>query len=1324
MDGYPVRQQYVSDTPVQLLARPVGALLSVSAGAVTLLDGLGVKSVFDLGASMLFGTARAIVEAASGVQSMRAMAVSRDMIDSTVADLTLAELADQPLTALRIVDAQLGQAMATAFGTVTVRELAAWPPYRAARRIFNDAYGFANHLPDDPERPAELVPTARQYATERVQYDVLVLDHVLEPVDEDERPRPELHLEMMIPDWNGNGGTPLDDLDDVFLFKKSFDIRNAGGIDVADIVAATLIAQPAVGAILTYRQSWFQQGLALGQLLHSLALAPGESTRIALVDWTRRVRASSDEVTEQLEALSASTERNRSISEVTSAVAREAQQGFSEISSSATAEQSAQTAGSAGIGVAKPGILGALKEAVFGSDRSDIGVRSSGTSSATSTNTGWASSRASSSGERTLTGEMMQNVADRTQQAANSTRNRRATAVTESSQSESEKLSTRVVTNYNHMHALSVLYFEVVQVYRVVLEVARATPALFLPMKLVTFNETVIRRYRSVIAAAGLTPEVRSLAVARAGQLAIAAPRRLLWNRAFLTEVSKTLGLQVGNPADAVINLPLSELKLFQVGSSDQAFFDNFSGVAVTMANGARSVIPIIDRKEGHNAWTGQFGAGLPQVDAREIARIDLIQKKGEFEGIIELLLSFDGRQPDGKQWSEVLDTGAMALSVSIECRKEKVTPAFVMTPAIGNSDLIAHLEENALHYSSAIWRSLDAAAITTLLGTYRLGGQRLIEVIDPVPAAVSGNYLVFRFYGDLGTEAWEALQEKLGEDATPREDMVPLPSGGVFAEAVLGRSNAAEKLDITRFWNWQDSPIPILPSEISPLSAGGKANDKTPQTGALEGSIVNIVNPPSLPDPAGLGPLYSAVANGGMFRDMSGLAQTSALVGAALQAAQAGAANATGAAGEAQRVAAQQLTEVLKIAAQVALAAMTGGGSAGLSALGAIGGAAAGGAPAKPGVANTPSNAGALINHGAAMDARPQSGSPAPGGGGGTPTPGGGTPTPGGGTAPRGGSGSGGQTTSREAQAADVALTGSGGGGGGAFGPMGMVSRMIADSVLAAGPPVLTVPPSRTCCALQAYDTFLSEPIEPSKAVGHIYGSSSTGNCGYIYTEKAALLDIAHLRDHVDLTKYAYDAIKAGHARIECRDGIATIDQSPKDPILLAQAIAFADSWAHELKTFGTLEDYSSFSPEDMVSNFLGTYIGGRAIAQAGTGPGFNAAVDTILSGLLSTLGARSASDTYAAIKSKSGKWFDPLPGKALHHRNFEVVPWFVGMAFDKPPAPSFIGLSLLTPVFSEFQYVVSDSLADGSVPTLADFPSTTARLRAPFAAAGKDKP
>ena len=36
------------------------------------------------------------------------------------------------------------------------------------------------------------------------------------------------------------------------------------------------------------------------------------------------------------------------------------------------------------------------------------------------------------------------------------------------------------------------------------------------------------------------------------------------------------------------------------------------------------------------------------------------------------------------------------------------------------------------------------------------------------------------------------------------------MPTGGFFAEAVLGRFNSAEKLDLSRFWNWQDSPIPL----------------------------------------------------------------------------------------------------------------------------------------------------------------------------------------------------------------------------------------------------------------------------------------------------------------------------------------------------------------------------------------------------------------------------------------------------------------------------------------------------------------------------------
>jgi hypothetical protein len=48
-----------------------------------------------------------------------------------------------------------------------------------------------------------------------------------------------------------------------------------------------------------------------------------------------------------------------------------------------------------------------------------------------------------------------------------SSRNRRASAVSEVRETGRVEQSTRVVANYNHMHALTIQYYEVVQTYRV-----------------------------------------------------------------------------------------------------------------------------------------------------------------------------------------------------------------------------------------------------------------------------------------------------------------------------------------------------------------------------------------------------------------------------------------------------------------------------------------------------------------------------------------------------------------------------------------------------------------------------------------------------------------------------------------------------------------------------------------------------------------------------------------------------------------------------------------------------------------------------------------
>lgn len=942
---------------------PLQALTGVSDEIAALLQKFGITTVLDLAASGLFDAARRIVDAADGRGPSRS--VPGDLVDNHYRGKTASALASAPINALHGIGAAKDERLAAGLRVATIRELAQWPPFRNASAILQEAYGINARIAGDPERPDDLIPIPRLYATERVQYDVIVLDQVV-PESGVDSSEAVTHTHAL--------PTPS--------ASALQDIVSAGGIDISDVVASALTARLAVGAVLTYRQSWYPQGLALGQLLHSMALAPGESTRIAMVDWTRRVRARADDDTIQSELLAADLARTRAMSEVTSAVAHEAQSGFSGSTSTASERQSGETSGQAHVGIGgglrTPGLLESIGTAILGGEGASaqigLGSTSSGTSSANSTATTTATGWASSSGDRNLNAEMQQNINDRTHQAANSVRNRRATTITETSQQESEKLSTRVVTNYNHMHALTIQYFEVVQVYRVLVELSRVTRCLFLPMKLVTFTHATIRRYRNVIARAGLIAGVRALAWAEADNFVITAPGKAgPWNASWLNIAARALGDEIGSPDDPSVVIPKAGFELHTLGGDLQTLF---SELIVEYRDGSSRRFPIPESKVG-DVWGwqgfsiggfGTPGTGLNQEKVDRFLRFTLRRRAGQESaaGVAQIHLLYDIRLADGSRLASRPDIDAPTLVLPVPIRYQKdepLTVAFEFDVTLAQADIVDHLNQNALHYSTAIWQSLDAATITTMLSAYSLGKRPLIEQIDPIPVAVSGNYLIFRSYADNDDKAWQGFLKKhqLLQPA-PKEDMVPLPSGGVFAEAVLGRSNAAEKLDITRFWNWQDSPIPILPPEINPLSAGGKANDPTLRTGALEGQVLNIVNPAALPDPTGLAPLYSAMANGNMFRDMSGMAQIASLAQSALQAAQSGAAGATGAAGQAQQVAATQLTEFMKLIAQVASGALGGAGG---------GAAAALAGSAKPGIASTPTNAGALINQGRSMDQR-----------------------------------------------------------------------------------------------------------------------------------------------------------------------------------------------------------------------------------------------------------------------------------------------------------------------------------------------------------------
>jgi hypothetical protein len=226
------------------------------------------------------------------------------------AGVPVRELANHPIAILQAIDSAVAPALAPALDVTTVRELALWPPYRAAQAILNAAFFPEQAQGFDAEAPPDLLPKTGVYPTERVFFKKLVIDVTPEP---------------------SSGTQP---------------IENAPPLDLSAALGAPVgFGRLATGALLTLSQSWFAQGLTLGSLLHSTSLAPGESTRMMMLDWTRRSRAAASEDISEAELLSNTMTHSRAVSEVTNATAQEFQSGKSNVSSTSTTGQAGDALG-------------------------------------------------------------------------------------------------------------------------------------------------------------------------------------------------------------------------------------------------------------------------------------------------------------------------------------------------------------------------------------------------------------------------------------------------------------------------------------------------------------------------------------------------------------------------------------------------------------------------------------------------------------------------------------------------------------------------------------------------------------------------------------------------------------------------------------------------------------------------------------------------------------------------------------------------------------------------------------------------------------------
>ncbi len=206
-----------------------------------------------------------------------------------------------------------------------------------------------------------------------------------------------------------------------------------------------------------------------------------------------------------------------------------------------------------------------------------------------------------------------------------------------------------------------------------------------------------------------------------------------------------------------------------------------------------------------------------------------------------------------------------------------------------------------------------------------------------------------------------------------------------------------------------------------------------------------------------------------------------------------------------------------------------------------------------------------------------------------------------------------------------------------------------------------------RICCAFGANIGYAGIPFAKrnditsiDKIGPHTFMGSKEENNGIVYTRRGGFIDMGHMRDYADWTAYLYNLILASETDPELTTIHMGNEGGPKSLVLklppnltndeaieLAAKIAYDISLWHEISTwFGASyipllpERYSSFSPEDIYSNLMGTHL---AIQALKSDLEYEQAMTILIDKMLHNLEVVSTwEDTFNAMVKVDNLWYD----------------------------------------------------------------------------------
>lgn len=654
-----------------------------------------------------------------------------------------------------------------------------------------------------------------------------------------------------------------------------------------DPLAVPKAATLGLGYTVRMHQIWIPAGLSLGDLLYSLPLAPGEVQRVAVYERaeTLSVREaeslSIDEAQQFREAADSST-----LATFNSAY-REAASGGSSME---TASDSWSIGGATGaVGMVYGILMGGAVAGGYGS--------SSSSGSASS----W------QQGSRDFVSTATQDFHSHLSRQAAASRRSTRTSLRVATATEREQVTTKVVANNNHCHALTMQFWEVLRHYAVSSKVDDVQLMALIPLELIQFlppreprvlpagtytrdhllwRYAVIVHYHDVLAfnlqrrpeyLHGLTllksfaanPTIKVEASTGLAQVVVAFQVQgtfLPFEDAYVTLITKTGG-RVG-PLKLVPSTPTPDI------------------TANTFASTGELLQELRKRRNASNGELRSAHLVLPDYIARsDVARFEVSRSFRPLSytlkfnlpaslaafGLGDFLqlqnqanLSFSAAQLEQelggpfvwnmKAWIQgtpetYVNTGsdratAEAMPTLLPIAALRIPPLLSFADLLRIEAVFQHVVRNTVTYSKAVWVSLTPEERAILLERFTIGVPQggvpdpsqevpLLNCVTNQVLGYFGNAMVMPFHippplakkmGVTTRDVQEALLKFHRQAFVPAQAAITLPTRGMLGEAVLGSCNSCEKIDLTRFWNWKDSPIEEKTETMKPLDFKGQA--------------------------------------------------------------------------------------------------------------------------------------------------------------------------------------------------------------------------------------------------------------------------------------------------------------------------------------------------------------------------------------------------------------------------------------------------------------------------------------------------------------------